>query len=355
MKMSSSMGFDEQNEFPMQKVVTFGEIMLRLSPPGNRRFSETSALEINFGGGESNIAVSLATLGMPVEFVSRVPANEMGDAAVGELKKRRVGIQHILRQGDRLGIYFLETGAVNRGSKVVYDRAHSGMATLKPGMINWKEVFQGADWFHWTGITPALSEGTAAACREAIDTANQMGLTVSVDLNYRKNLWNYGKPFAEVMTPLLRGSHVALCSLEDAETHFGLTGNPSAPPAERYRTVAPLFTELFPQCRMLATSLRGSISASHNSYSGLLFDGQQLYQSQTYQITHIVDRIGGGDSFMGGLIYGLLHFKKDRQKALNFAVAASCYKHTIPGDANLASLGEVEKILAGDISGRLEV
>ncbi len=339
----------------MQKVVTFGEIMLRLNPPGNRRFSETSSFEINFGGGESNIAVSLATLGMHTEFVSRIPANELGDAAVAELKKRKVGVQHILRQGERLGIYFLETGAVNRGSKVIYDRAQSAMATLKPGMINWETVFQGADWFHWTGITPALSQGTAAVCREAVETANQLGLTVSVDLNYRKNLWNYGKGFAEVMPPLLHGSHVALCSLEDAATHFGLTGNPSAPPAERYQTVARLFTELFPQCRILATSLRGSINASHNSYSGLLFDGQQLYQSRTYQITHIVDRIGGGDSFMGGLIYGLLRFNPDRQKALDFAVAASCYKHTIPGDANLASLGEVEKILAGDISGRLVV
>jgi 2-dehydro-3-deoxygluconokinase len=258
-----------------------------------------------------------------------------------------------------LGIYFLEIGAVTRGSKVVYDRAYSSMATIEKGMIDWEEVFKDAGWFHWTGITPALSQGAADACLEAIQTANKMGVTVSTDLNYRKKLWKYGKEPGEIMPDLVAGCDVILGNEEDAEKHFGLhpdtvdvTSGHSVE-AAAYQSVMKKLMEMFPRAKKVITTLRGSISASHNSWSGVLYDGNQFYEAPTYQITHIVDRVGGGDSFMGGLIYGLLTYPDDHQKALNYAVAASCLKHTIYGDANLATIEEVEKLMSGDASGRV--
>ncbi|MEM6800068.1 MAG: sugar kinase [Bacteroidota bacterium] len=343
----------------MKKIVTFGEIMMRLSPPGFRRFSQAQAFEVIYGGGESNVAVSLANYGLPVEFVSRLPENELGDCALMEMRKRGVGTQHMVRGGERLGIYFLEIGAVSRGSKVVYDRSHSGMASIEKGMINWKEVFVDAQWFHWTGITPAVSQGAADACLEAIQTANEMGITVSTDLNYRKNLWKYGKEPSEVIPALVEGCDIILGNEEDAEKHFGL--HPEAVDVtqggsvsgEAYLSVLKQLMDRFPRAKKVITTLRGSISASHNTWSGVLYDGEKLYQAPTYQITHIVDRVGGGDSFMGGLIYALLQYPHDDQQALNFAVAASCLKHTIFGDANLVSVSEVEKLMSGDASGRV--
>ncbi|MEM1321140.1 MAG: sugar kinase [Bacteroidota bacterium] len=342
----------------MKKIVTFGEIMLRLSPPNWKRFSQAQQLDVIYGGGESNVAVSLANYGLSVDFVSRIPSNDIGDCAIMELRKRGVNTQHILRGGERLGIYFLETGAVSRGSKVVYDRAHSGMATIKAGMIDWAKVLEGADWFHWTGITPALSQGAADACGEAIAMANQMGVTVSTDLNYRKKLWTYGKRPDEVMPDLVAGCDVILGNEEDAEKHFGIhpegvdVTQSHSVDAKAYLSVLQQLMARFPRCKKAITTLRGSISASHNTWSGVLYDGQTLYEAPTYQITHIVDRVGGGDSFMGGLIYGLLQYEDDQQ-ALDFAVAASCLKHTIFGDANLASIEEVEKLIQGDASGRV--
>ena len=343
----------------MKKVVTFGEIMLRLTPPGMRRFSQASSFDVIYGGGESNVAVSLANYGVPVDFVTRLPQNDLGDCALMELRKRGVNTSHILRGGERLGIYFLEIGAVSRGAKVVYDRAHSAMSTIEAGMVDWDLVFKDADWFHWTGITPAISQGAADACLEAIQAANRLGVTVSTDLNYRKKLWKYGKEPGEVMPALVAGCDVILGNEEDAEKHFGLHPDDvdvtqgGSVDGQAYLSVLKKLQEMFPRAKKVITTLRGSISASHNTWSGVLYDGEKLYEAPTYQITHIVDRVGGGDSFMGGLIYGLLTYPEDDQRALNFAVAASCLKHTIYGDANLATVEEVEKLMSGDASGRV--
>ena len=343
----------------MGKVVTFGEIMLRLSPPGWKRFSQASSFDVVYGGGESNVAVSLANYGLDVDFVTRLPNNDLGDCALMELRKRGVGVNKIVRGGERLGIYFLETGAVSRGSKVVYDRAHSAMSTIQKGMVDWESVFQGVDWFHWTGITPAISQGAADACLEAIKAANKLGVTVSTDLNYRKKLWKYGKQPGEVMPALVEGCDVILGNEEDAEKHFGLhpegvdVTHGGSVDGKAYLSVLKQLQKMFPRAKKVITTLRGSISASHNSWSGVLYDGDKLFEASTYQITHIVDRVGGGDSFMAGLIYGLLTYKGDDQKALDFAVAASCLKHTIKGDANLVTVDEVEKLMDGDASGRV--
>jgi len=342
----------------MKKVVCFGEIMLRLSPPGFKRFSQANSFDVVYGGGESNVAVSLANYGIPSELVTRLPQNDIGDCALMEMRKRGVATENIVRGGSRLGIYFLETGAVSRGSKVVYDRAHSAISEIKAGMVDWESVFKDAQWFHWTGITPAISQGAADACLEAIQVANKMGITVSTDLNYRKKLWKYGKEPSEVMPDLVAGCDVILGNEEDAEKHFGLhpkdvdVTHGDSVDADAYVSVCQQLMEMFPRCKKAIVTLRGSLSASHNSWSGALYDGQKLFKTRTYQITHIVDRVGGGDSFMGGLIYGLLHFKDD-QKALDFAVAASCLKHTIKGDANLVTVDEVEKLMGGDASGRV--
>ncbi len=341
------------------KVITFGEIMLRLTPHGFRRFSQADSFEVIYGGGESNVAVSLANYGVDVDFVTRLPDNDLGDCAIMEMRKRNVGTNKIIRGGNRLGIYFLEMGAISRGSKVVYDRAHSAMAEIKPGMIDWEDIFEGATWFHWTGITPAISQGSADATKEALEVATKMGLTISTDLNYRKNLWKYGKTSHEIMPALVEHCDIILGNEEDAEKHFGIhpegvdVTHGDSVDAQAYISVCQQLMEKFPRCKKSIITLRGSISASHNSWAGVLYDGHTLYQSPTYQITHIVDRVGGGDSFMGGLIYGLLQHPDDHQTALNFAVAASALKHTIYGDANLSTLSEVKKLMQGDASGRV--
>jgi 2-dehydro-3-deoxygluconokinase len=341
-----------------QKIVTFGEIMLRLATPDNLRFSQSNTLNATFGGGEANVAVSLANYGMDVDFVTRLPKNDIAQACIMDLKRYGVGVNHIIRGGERMGIYFLETGAVSRGSKVIYDRAHSSVSEIKPGMIDWDKVLEGATWFHWTGITPAISQGAADVCLEGIKKANEKGITVSCDLNYRKNLWNYGKKAAEVMPELVAGTDVILGNEEDAAMVLGIhpegidvtSGHVEA---AAYKSVSEQIMKSFPRCRLVITTLRGSISANHNSWAGVLWDGNTLYESRQYQITHIVDRVGGGDSFMGGLIYGLLTYSDDHQKALEFAVAASCLKHTIYGDFNQVTVDEVEKLMGGDASGRV--
>jgi 2-dehydro-3-deoxygluconokinase len=344
----------------MKKVVTFGEIMLRLSPPGFLRFSQTNSFDIVYGGGESNVAVSLANFGIPVSFISRIPDNDIGHTAVMEMKKRGVDSKNIIYGGDRLGIYFLETGAVNRGSKVIYDRASSAISEIKPGMIDWKKVFKNASWFHWTGITPAISQGAADTCLEAVKVASDLGLTVSTDLNYRSKLWKYGGNRESIMTKLTSFCDIILGNEEDAEMHFGIKPegldvkrHGENISAEAFLSVCQQMMSKFPRAKKVITTLRGSISASHNSWAGVLYNGKKLFKSPQYQITDIVDRVGGGDSFMGGLIYGFLTYPENDQNALNFAVAASCLKHTIKGDANLVSIEEVEKLMSGDASGRV--
>jgi 2-dehydro-3-deoxygluconokinase len=344
----------------MKKVITFGEIMLRLAPPGFLRFSQATQFEAIYGGGESNVAVSLANYGVPVDFVTRLPDNDIGQCAMMEMRKRGVGVDKIIYGGDRLGIYFLETGAVSRGSKVIYDRAHSAMSEITAGMIDWKEVFKDSDWFHWTGITPAISQGAADACLEAVKVASEMGMTISTDLNYRAKLWNYGGDREKIMSELTSYCDIILGNEEDAEKHFGIkpegldiTTQGHDVKAEAFLSVCQQMMKKFPKAKKVITTLRGSISASHNTWAGVLYDGTTMYQSPQYQITDIVDRVGGGDSFMGGLIYGLLKYPEDDQHALNFAVAASCLKHTIKGDANLVTVAEVEKLMGGDASGRV--
>ena len=344
----------------MKRVITFGEIMLRLATPGNLRFSQSANLISTFGGGEANVAVSLANYGIPVDFVTRLPANDIAEWCISELRKHRVGTEHILRGGARVGIYFLETGAVARPSKVVYDRAGSSIAGIQAGMIDWRQIFENAQWFHWTGITPALSQNAADACLEAIRTANEMGITVSCDLNYRKNLWLYGKKASEVMPALVEGCDIILGNEEDAGKVFGIKpetfdaaqtqGNIKA---KEFESVCRQLTAKFPRAKKVIITLRGSVNANHNTWSGCLYNGGAFYQSRQYDITHIVDRVGGGDSFMGGLIYGLLAYVDNDQTALDFAVAASALKHTIYGDFNLVSVAEVEQLMKGDGSGRV--
>ena len=344
----------------MNKVVTFGEIMLRLSPPGYLRFSQTNSFDIVYGGGESNVAVSLANYGIPVEFVTRIPKSEIGECALMELRKRGVGTSHIVLGGERLGIYFMETGAVNRSSNVVYDRTNSAMAELKSGMINWDKVFDGVSWFHWTGITPAISKNAADVCLEAVKIASDKGLTISTDLNYRSKLWKHKGNRNEIMTELTSYSDIILGNEEDTEMHFGIkpegldiTTQGNEMNSEAFLSVCNQMMKKFPKAKKIIITLRGSISASHNSWAGILYDGKKMYESIQYQITDIVDRIGGGDSFMGGLIYGFLNYPNEDQKALDFAVAASSLKHTIKGDVNLVKVEEVEKLMNGNSSGRV--
>ncbi len=332
--------------------------MLRLATPDYLRFSQANRFNASFGGGEANVAVSLANYGIEVDFVTRIPQNDIGRACKMDLQKYGVGVNNIVYGGERLGIYFLETGAVSRGSKVIYDRANSAISEIKPGMINWDNVFEDAGWFHWTGITPAISQSAADVCLEGIKKANELGVTVSCDLNFRKNLWNYGKSAGEIMPQLVAATDIILGNEEDAEKVLGIkpegvdvTGGHIEGAA--YKSVSKQIMEKFPRCKKVITTLRGSVNANHNSWSGVLWNGKELFEAPTYQITHIVDRVGGGDSFMGGLIYGLLTYKNNDSKALNFAVAASCLKHTVYGDYNQVTVEEVEKLMSGDASGRV--
>ncbi len=340
------------------RIVTFGEIMLRLNPPGFERFAQAKQFVASFGGGEANVAVSLANFGLKADFVTRLPKNDIADSCIMELRRNNVGTDKIVFGGDRIGIYFLENGAVARGSKVLYDRAHSAIAEIKPGMIDWDSVFEGVTWFHWTGITPAISEGAAIVCKEAIEAAGKKGITVSCDLNFRKNLWKWGKKAPEVMPELVAGCDIILGNEEDASKVFGIhpegvdvtKGNVEA---AAYESVCRQLMVKFPKAKKVIITLRGSVNANHNTWSGVLFDGKKLFEAPVYDITHIVDRVGGGDSFMGGLIYGLISYPDNDQKALDFAVAASCLKHTIIGDFNMVSVKEVETLMGGDASGRV--
>ncbi|MHA1688742.1 MAG: PfkB family carbohydrate kinase [Promethearchaeota archaeon] len=340
------------------RVATFGEIMLRLSPPGFQRFIQARTFEVIYGGGEANVAVSLANFGIPVDYITCLPSNDIGEACIQFLRQFGVNTNKILRRGERLGIYFLEKGSSVRGSKVIYDRAHSAIATAKVGMFDWKEMFKDCSWFHFTGITPAISQNLADICLEAVREARKMNLTISCDLNYRAKLWKYGKTAGEIMSELVKYCDIAIGNEEDADKVFGI----QAPETnvikgkvdpEKYQFVCKELIKKFTNLKHVAITLRGSLSASHNTWSAVLHDGNTLFMTRTYDIDYIVDRVGGGDSFCAGLIYGFLTYKDDMQKILDFATAASCLKHTIIGDFNLISVDDVLKLMGGDVSGRV--
>ena len=338
-----------------KKVVTFGEIMLRLSPPGHLRCVQADTFSAVYGGGEANVAVSLSNYGLDSYFVTKLPAHEIGQAAVNHLRRYGVKTEYIKRGGERVGIYFLEIGASQRPSKVVYDRSHSAISQVEPGEFNWEEIFSGAAWFHFTGITPALSDGAAAVTLEAVKAAKKLGVKVSADLNYRKKLWTPDKA-NRVMSELMSYVDVAIGNEEDAEKVFGIKAADSEITAgklseEGYRAVAKELADRF-NLEKVAITLRESLSASDNNWSALLYDGKDFYRSRVYKI-HIVDRVGGGDSFAAGLIYSLLKGETSRD-AVEFAVAASCLKHTIFGDFNLVTEEEVRNLAAGDASGRVQ-
>jgi len=337
------------------KVITFGEVMMRLATPGHLRLNQTPVLEMTFGGGEANVAVSLALFGEEAAFVTRLPKNDIAEACIQKLRGLGVDTRPILRGGDRIGIYFLESGASQRASTVTYDRAHSAISEINPADLKWEEILKGADWFHFTGITPALSDKAAQASLEGARAAKKLGLTVSCDLNYRKKLWTSEKA-GQVMSPIMEFVDICIANEEDAEKVFGVKAGATEVTEgkldhSRYVEVATKLTERF-KFKGVAITLRESFSASHNGWSGLYFTGGKAQFSRRYDL-EIVDRVGGGDSFAAGLIYALGK-KKSAQDAIEFAVAASCLKHSISGDLNLVKLSEVEALLAGDGSGRVQ-
>ena len=341
-----------------QMVVTFGEIMLRLSPPGLERFLQTPQFVATFGGGEANVAVALAGFGWPAAYVTVLPPNHaIADGVIAELRRFGVDTSRIVRGKGRMGVYYVEAGANQRPSKVVYDRAASAIALAKPGDIDWARTLDGAGWFHITGITPALSASAAELAIESVRAARERGLTVSCDLNYRKNLWKYGTSAAEVMRELVKFVDIAIANEEDCQmalgVHVDVDVHSGKLDRERYRRLAEKVLSEFSNLKMLAITLRESKSASHNGWSACLHDRYEFLLSRHYEITHIVDRVGGGDCFAGGLIYGL-QAQASRQEALEFAVAASCLKHSIPGDFNRFSVDEVKNLLKGDGSGRVQ-
>lgn len=345
----------------MNKVITFGEIMLRLGAPDYLRLTQCDQLDVSFAGAEANVAVSLSNYGIPTDFITSLPINPIADKCIKELLSYKVGTEKIVRSGSRIGILYLETGSNVRPSRVFYDREYSSFATMSPQVLNWQEILKDAQWLHWTGITPALSESTAEICRQSIKTANAMGITVSCDINYRENLWNYGKKASEVMPELVAGCDIILGNEEDCEKVFGIKAqdfdaNRANGNIEQstFISVCKQMMKKFPRCKKMAITLRGAVNANHNTWGGILYDGENLFQSQRYDITDIVDRVGGGDSFMGGLIYGLITYPDDNQKALEFATAASCLKHTIKGDFNQVSINEIENLMKGLSNGRVQ-
>ena len=339
----------------MKRVITFGEIMLRLAPEGYYRFVQAEKYGATFGGGEANVAVSLANFGVDAVFVSKVPKHEIGQACVNSLRRFGVDTDEILRGGDRLGIYYLEKGASQRPSKVIYDRAGSAISQATKDEFDWDDILEGADWFHFTGITPALGDNVAEICLEAVKAARAKGITVSCDLNYRNKLWSKEKA-GEVMSELCKYVDVCIANEQDADDVFGIKARNTDVTSgkvdhEGYKDVALQLKERF-GFKKVAITLRGSISANDNDWAGMLYDGSDFYFSRTYPV-HIVDRVGGGDSFGGGLIYACLN-DYSGQDTINFAVAASCLKHSIEGDYNMVTVDEVKKLAGGDASGRVQ-
>ncbi|GJM64122.1 sugar kinase [Persicobacter diffluens] len=328
----------------MGKIIAFGEMLMCLSSQGHSRLKQTKSLDIDFGGAEANVAVSLAQFGEKVSFVTRLPENDMADRAMMSLKSFGVEVDHVQWGGDRLGLYYFENGAVYRGSKVIYDRTNSSMYTIKPGEINWQEVFKGASWFHWTGITPALSENAYLVTLEALQAAREMGLTISGDYNYRNNLWQWGKSAEEVMPELLSYCDIMSGVHPDVDVVQEKVGD------EQFRLAGNEMMARYPHCKLVVFTSRGSVSASHNTWQGILYDGIEVFRSAAYNLTHIVDRVGTGDSFMAALIYGLRNYES-KQEAVEFATAASTIKHFILGDQNVCTVAEAEALMKGNKNG----
>ncbi len=339
------------------KVVTFGEIMIRLSAPDREKLFQSPYLRVIFGGGEANVAISLANFGHDVSFVTALPQNDIGDAVIAELRKMNVDTSKIIRQGKRVGIYFTETGANQRPSKVIYDRAHSSISEAKIGDFKWKEIFNGVDWFHVTGITPAISESAAELTFEALKTAKDMGVKISIDFNYRSKLWKYGKSAVEVMSEIVKYADIGIGNEEDCQKSLGIKADVDVRKGkldERvYEELTEKVMEIYPNLEKMAITMRESHSADYNGWSAVLRSKDRFIVGNKYEIKDIVDRIGGGDSFSSGLIHGLDKFKDD-EKALNFAIAASCLKHSIPGDFNRVKESEVLNLMEGDASGRVQ-
>lgn len=335
----------------MKPLVTFGEIMLRLSTPGFGRFVQSTSLNVNFGGGEANVAAAVAFLGLPARHVTRFPANEWGYAAAAAYRRNGVDTSRILfGEGERMGVYFLEFGAMMRPTKVIYDRAGSAFATLKPEEFDWESILADAGWFHFTGITPGISESAAHACAQAVETANRLGIPVSADVNSRKNLWQWGRSAAEVMTELTANCDLIVCGGSDAEELFDIRADKSDPDG-KFASMSKQIQARFPRVKKILTTKRGSISANHNTLMGRCWNGQ-LLETTTYDMVPMVDRIGGGDAFLGGFIYATQAYQND-QKALDFATAASALKHSIEGDFSLVSAAEVEAVMRGETTGKL--
>lgn len=341
----------------MAKFITFGEIMLRLKPPGHERFFQSPVFEATFGGGEANVAVALANYGLEAAFVSALPDNDIGESAIRELRSFGVDTTRIRRSGDRVGIYYLETGANQRASKVVYDRAASSICECGVGDFDWDDIFEGAKWFHITGITPALSQSAADLSLESVKAARERGITVSCDFNFRGKLWNYGKSAPEVMNELVKYVDVGIANEEDCQKSLGISAGVDVESGEleieKYEALSTRVLEEFPGMSVIAITLRESRSADINGWSACLRDKSGFYLSRQYEIKDIIDRVGGGDSFASALIYALNAYE-DRNQSLNFAVAASCLKHSISGDFNRVSVPEVEKLMGGDASGRVQ-
>ncbi|MBD2703958.1 sugar kinase [Spirosoma sp. BT702] len=328
------------------KIITFGEVMLRLSPPGVERFTQADSLTMHFGGTEANVCVSLAQFGFQAAHVTRFPDHALGKAAAGYLRKYGVDTQYV-RYGDgRLGLYFLETGAGSRASQIIYDRVDSAFARIIPSDIDWESILRGADWFHWTGITPALSQGAADCLLAGIQTANRLGVPVSADIVYRSNLWQYGRRPQDIMPALTEGCTLVLGSKGLFSDLYNVVGS-------TFQEAGRAMMKRFPNIRYVTDTKRVSVTASHNQLSAKLFDGHSVYKSRLHDIRPITDRIGTGDAYVAGLIYGLLTFN-DLQRAVEFGAAASALKHTIPGDVNLATIAEVETLASGDTSGKLK-
>lgn len=339
------------------RYLTFGEIMIRLKTPGQERFFQSPMFEATFGGGEANVAVSLANYGCDAEYMTVLPDNALGDECIKELRRFGVGTGRISRGNGRMGIYFLEAGANQLPSKVVYDRMYSAIALAKKGDINWDAVLDGVNWFHITGITPAISENAMLLSLESVKNAKEKGITVSCDLNFRKNLWKYGKSAPEVMCEMIKYIDIAIANEEDVQKSLGITVDFNIEEGKldksKYEAITKTVLEKYPNIKLIAITLRESMSADTNGWGACMYDGETFYTSKRYQISDIVDRVGGGDSFAGGLIYGLSNYN-DKQKALEFAVAASCLKHSIIGDFNRVSVSDVEKLAGGDGSGRVQ-
>lgn len=326
------------------KVVTFGEIMLRLSTQSFTRLTQSNAFNVTYAGAEANVAVSLAHLGIPSAHVTRFPDNDLGEAAIQALRKYKVDTDSIIYGPERMGLYFLENGAMQRASRIIYDRFDSAFANIKKGSIDWETVLKDASWFHWTGITPAISQGAAEVCLEALTVARKNGIPISGDINYRRNLWQYGKSALEVMPPLIERCDVIIAGVTDMKNCSEVSG-------ESFEKVCGNFQQRFPNVKKIATTVRTSVNSSHNKISAALWNGK-LLKSREYDLTHIVDRVGSGDAFMAGFIYYMLNGRDDQQ-ILEFATAASAFKHAIEGDVNIASLSEIENLVKGENVGKL--